>query len=366
MINYLYLHVPFCKTICGYCDFCHYIYNKNKVNQWLECLKTEIESKKINKKLKTIYIGGGTPTSLNEEELDKLLSLLKPYSKNIIEYTIEANPETITEEKVLILKKYGINRVSIGVQSSDDKLLKIMNRRHNFESVKECIKLLKKHKITNISVDFMYGLPFQTMDDLNKSLHDFITLDVPHISIYSLTIEENTPFYKRGYKKMDDDLEADMYDRIIDFLRLNGYAQYEISSFCKDDLKSIHNMAYWNYEDFYGISMSASGKNKNLRYDNTKNFNKYLKKEYIENEIYLSKNDEMFEYIMMGFRLKDGFDYLKFDKKFKISFLKRYELILNDLLKNGLIAVEGKYIKCIEKGYKLLNNVLEKFLIGDS
>ncbi len=362
MINALYLHVPFCRTICGYCDFCHFVYRKDKVDLWLEGLKEELNDKDINKNLKTVYIGGGTPTSLDIEQLERLLILLKPYTNCVEEYTVEVNPETITVDKIKLLKKYKVNRVSIGVQSSDDKLLKLMNRHHDFNLVKRVIEDFKKLEITNISVDLMYGLPKQTLAVLKTTLEDFISLDVPHISIYSLTVEENTPFYKQGYKAADNELEADMYDYIIDFLSKHGYVQYEISSFARDNLVSKHNLAYWHYEDFYGISMSASGKENNVRYDNTSDFKKYLSYNYVDNFIVLTKNDMMFEYIMMGLRLKEGINILKFNELYEEDFMVKYQKVINNLLEKKLIVLDDNNLKCSDSGFKILNTVLEDFM----
>ena len=362
MINSLYLHVPFCKTICGYCDFCHFLFNEDKVNKWLMGLEKEINDKGINKKLKTIYIGGGTPTSLNYNQLKKVLVLLKPYTNYIEEYTIEVNPETINEDKIKLLKEYGINRVSVGVQSSDDRLLKIMNRHHDFNSVIHCINLFRKHNITNISVDIMYGLPFQTINDLDVTLNDVLQLEVPHVSIYCLTIEEGTLFDKLNYQKVDEDLDADMYELINIKLIENGYKQYEISNYCKEGYESKHNLTYWNYEDFYGISLSASGKEDNVRYDNTTDLDKYLAGIYVENVISLTKEDSMFEYIMMGLRKREGIFIEDFNKRYNISFLENYKNELNSLKNDGLIVLTKNNIRCSNRGYEICNEVIERFM----
>ena len=193
-IKSLYLHVPFCKSICGYCDFCHMFFNKEKVDKWLVALQEELNDKDINKNLETLYLGGGTPTSLDLNQLKTLLELLKPYTDNVLEYTVEINPETIDVEKVKLLSEYKVNRVSIGLQSSDENLLKLMNRHHDFNQVKKVIDLFREYNISNISVDIMYGLPTQTISQLEKTLEDVLILGIKHISIYCLTIEENTLF----------------------------------------------------------------------------------------------------------------------------------------------------------------------------
>lgn len=362
MIQSLYLHVPFCKTICGYCDFCHFIYREDNVTKWLDALSYEINEKHISKQLKTLYIGGGTPSALSSDELNRLFDLLIPYTRTIEEFTVEINPETITEDKVITMVQAGVNRVSIGVQSSDAELLKLMNRQHDFNDVKQCVALFQKHGITNISIDLMYGLPHQTIQMLEKSLADFIQLNVPHISIYALTIEKNTPFYKKGYQPMESGLEADMYDLIIELLSKHGYQQYEVSSFCQKGYESKHNLAYWHYDDFYGISMGASGKENHVRYTNTRSFKKYLSHDIVQEVIELSKDDEMFEAIMMGFRIKSGFNYEKFNQKFQIDFLQHYKDAIQALLQKKWIKISPPYIVCSEIGYHLLHNVLEYFI----
>ena len=194
-IKHLYIHVPFCNSICFYCDFCHRVYDSDLVDKWLNKLEKEINDN-CKDQYETIYIGGGTPSCLSINQLDRLLSLIKPYSNDVIEYTIEINPESLDIDKINLLNKYHINRVSMGVQSSDNEILKNIGRRHTFEDVKKAINLLKENGINNISVDLMYSLPNQTIDILNTTIDDILSLNVPHISLYSLTIEENSVFGK--------------------------------------------------------------------------------------------------------------------------------------------------------------------------
>jgi len=331
MVDHLYLHVPFCKSICYYCDFCHRLYNEKMVDEWLNEVGKEIKLKNINKKLKTIYIGGGTPTSLSYSQLKLLLTLLKPYSSNVLEYTIEINPETIDIDKILLLKEYGINRVSIGIQSFNDHLLKMMNRKHTKDDVLKVIKMFRDNDITNITCDLMYSLPNQSTNMFISDIKQLIDLKIPHLSFYSLTIEENTVFYKKGYDALDCDIEADMYIKARDLLTNFNYNQYEISNYCLKGYESKHNIGYWLYDDFYGIGMGASGKENHLRYDNTKSFQEYLKGNYIFESIKLSKDEEIFEALMMNSRLKEGIDILSFNERYDIDLLDYY----NDQIKNN-------------------------------
>ncbi len=360
--EHLYVHVPFCKTICSYCDFVHSVYQTKLVDDWLIALKKEIEYKDINPNLKTIYIGGGTPSCLSNKQLDSLLSLLDPYCKNVIEYTIEVNPETMNEYKALLFKKHHINRISIGLQSTNEKLLKLMNRHHTYEDVKECIHLLKQNGINNISLDIMYSLPFQTMEMLEKTIDDALSFHPTHLSLYSLTIEENTLFSKKGYTSLDEDTEADMYEYLVDTLEKNGFYQYEVSNFSYGDHESMHNQAYWNYRDFYGISSGASGKENHIRYDKTRNLKEYILDPLKRNDLVLDLKDEMFEMLMMGIRLKKGMNLDLFQETFHQSFLEVYGDKIRPLLQKNLVEIDDHYFRCSKQGYEIMNSILVELM----
>ena len=355
-IKHLYIHVPFCNTICFYCDFAHRVYDFSLAEKWLERLEKEIKDN-CKDRYETIYIGGGTPSCLNNDQLDRLLTLIDPYTEEVKEYTIEVNPESLTIDKINIFNRHKVNRISMGVQSSDDAILKALNRKHTFNDVREAVKLLKENKLSNISVDLMYSLPDQDMDILKKAVNDILLLDVPHISLYSLTIEENSVFGKRGVKNLDEDIEADMYEYIEKVLTENGYVHYEVSNFCKEGYESRHNMGYWLYDDFLGISLGASGKIGNNRYTNTRDFNKYLNEEYIRDEdLELSIEDMKFENIMMSLRTIYGLDIEKFNRKYSCDLEKEYE----KGLKNKYIKIENGHLVC--SNLELLNNVLLDFM----
>lgn len=358
MVEHLYLHVPFCASICHYCDFCHRLYNPVLVKQWLEALKKEIETYNIKACLKTIYIGGGTPSCLSEKELIELLECLKPLINNVEEFSFEANPESLNPDKIKILKQYGVNRISLGVQAIQESLLKLMNRNHSFADVKQVVSWLKKVGIDNISLDLMYSLPGQTLDNFKASLEAVTSLDIKHISIYSLTIEEHSVFGKKGYQPCDDETEADMYQMAIAYLETKGFKQYEIANFAKESCYSKHNMAYWNYNDFYGLSLGASGKLGDYRYDNTKSFKKYFAHDFVEERIDLSHADLMFENIMMALRTKFGLDLSLFERRYHQNFFevykKPYEKHIDDFeITDGFLRV---------KDLAVLNSLLIDFL----
>lgn len=356
MIKHLYIHVPFCKTICSYCDFCHVTYNEDLVNKWLSRFKEEIKECG-NEQYETIYIGGGTPTSLSDDNLEELLKLVRPHANNIQEYTIEINPDTLSSSKADILVKYGINRASIGLQSSSNEILKLLNRNHTFQDVKRCVELLRQKGISNISLDIMYSLPNQTMDDLKNTINDVLGLNVPHLSLYSLTIEENTIFGKKGYKSLDEDMEADMYEYNVNTLTDNGYIQYEVANFSKPGYESKHNLGYWHYEDFRGLSCGSSSKIGNLRYDKVRSINKYLNsKDIIETEYPLEKEDMMFENIMMSLRLKEGLDIEEFNRKYNTNLTEIYKKGIN----NPNIEIYDNHLICTNR--EILNSVLVDFM----
>ena len=357
----LYVHIPFCDHICGYCDFARGHYEENLADKYLLALKCQIESKDLCD-IETIYIGGGTPTSLNLKQLTFLLETLKPYTKNIKEYTVEANPESLTLAKAQLFYEYGIKRVSMGMQVSQSNLLEIIERKHSFEDVSERVKILKSVGINDISIDLMYGIPSQTLNDLKESLEKIVTLDITHVSLYGLTIEPNSKFGKKGYKEADADLDADMYEYALDFLTKANFNRYEISNFAKAGFESLHNKVYWTYEDFVGVGLFASGKEANIRYTNTRSLKDYSENNFDGEKIILSKDDQIFEYIMMNLRLSKGFELASFKKRFDLDFEVLYKDEIADLLAKGLLEISDKHVKASDYGLEILHNVIEQFM----
>lgn len=357
-IKHLYIHVPFCKTICSYCDFCHSVYSTDLADKWLKRFKEEIKECK-DEQYETIYIGGGTPTSLSDQQLNELLRLIKPHTSQVIEYTIEVNPESLTIDKIKIFKEYGINRISIGLQSSQSNLLKLMNRHHTFDDVRKAVVLLKDYNLSNISLDIMYSIPSQTIEDLKKTLDYTLTLNVPHLSLYSLTIEENSIFGKKGYKSLDEEVEADMYDYIVSTLTKYGYEYYEIANFAKKGFESKHNLGYWKYEDFRGLSCGSSSKIGKLRYDKTRSINEYINNVNLISEVYdLTKKDLMFENIMMSLRTSVGLDLSEFKKKYRTDAILLFKEAITKNKDN--LFIENNHL--IVKNRAILNSILVDFL----
>ena len=354
--EHLYIHVPFCRSICYYCDFCHRLYDEKIADRWLDALQKEIEGN-CKDSYKTIYIGGGTPTSLSLSQLERLFRLVEPYGDECEEYTIEANPESLDEDKIALFERYGINRVSMGVQSSDDEMLKSLNRHHSFEDVKNAIDSLKKNGICNISVDLMYSLPGQDMKMLQTSIDDILSLDVEHISLYSLTIEDNTVFKAKGIQPLDIEIEADMYEMIVKKLTENGYIHYEVSNFCKPGYESRHNLGYWHYDNFLGLSLNASSKIGCLRWTNTSSFKEYFSMQDIKKDVIgLDKADMMFENVMMSLRLSEGIDIASFNKRYDCDILEVYG---KGAANHNIIVSDGRLI-CTN--LEILNSVLLDFM----
>lgn len=357
-IKHLYIHVPFCKSICAYCDFCHVVYKSDLADKYLDRLQNELKELD-NKNFETIYIGGGTPTSLTSNQFERLLEMVKPYSNNVLEYTVEVNPESLNLEKILLLKKFHINRISMGLESSNNDELKLMNRHHTFLDVKEKVNLLKENDINNISLDIIYSLPNQTIKSLSKTIDDALSLNVPHLSLYSLTIEKNSVFGVKGYKSLDSEIEADMYEYIVSRLNNVGYIQYEIANFSKEGYNSKHNMGYWEYNDFIGLGPGSSSKYNNTRIDKTKNINSYINnKDIIDNKEELSIKDLMFENLMMSLRTIYGLDLKQFKQRYNKDALEVFKEAINKN-KNQLI-IKNDHLIVTKR--EILNTILVDFI----
>ena len=358
-ISSLYVHIPFCEHICTYCDFCKMFYNEKLCDKYLNVLINELNNLKIKNKLKTIYIGGGSPSCLNEKELEKLLKELNKYLDINYEFTIEVNPENITEEKVKLFKKYGINRVSIGVQSFNKDILNFLGRKHDFNDVKRTVDLLNKYDITNYSFDFIYGIKGLTIEMIKKDLELIFSLNPKHLSFYSLILEDNTIIKVNNYKELDEDNVREQYDFIYDELYKRGYIRYEVSNFAKDNYESKHNLVYWNNEEYYAIGVGASSYVNGIRYTTSRNITKYVNNT-IEKESFITNKEK--EYIMLKLRLVKGIDLNEYKKLFKKDFFAEYKDITNKFLKNNLLIIDKNYLKTTYNGMMLLDSILVEYM----
>jgi len=361
----VYIHIPFCDSICSYCDFSKFYYNKTIVDNYLQSLEYEINKIYKNDVISSIYIGGGTPSSLTIEQLKKLFSILEKIKKSdSIEYTFECNPENMTIEKIKLLKDRGINRVSIGVQSFNDNILKLLNRKHNKKDVIELVKNLKFYGINNINIDMIFGINNQSINDIKNDLDEFVKLDIPHISYYSLILEKNTQLYISKYKEINDDDCASQYEFICDYLKQHDYSHYEISNFSTKNYESKHNLVYWNNENYYGFGCGAHGYINNIRYENTRSITKYINKNYMLNKYIVDEKEDIENQIMLNLRTSEGINKEKFRNKFKKNITDIYNF--DFLIKNGLIIDNVDNIIIPEKYFFISNQIIiDTLMSGD-
>lgn len=360
-VKSVYIHIPFCKTICSYCDFCKVFYHDKWVYEYLNCLEQEIEDVYNNEDIETIYIGGGTPSALPSKYLNKLFEILKIFhTKHLKEFTFECNLNDITKDLLEILKNNRVNRLSIGIESFHSEKLKYMGRKHTFVEAKEKIKLCKEMGFTNINIDFMYGFSFEDKKIVKEDLKKILSLKPTHISTYSLMVEEGTLFYLNKTPRMKEDVDASIYELICKVLKKSGYHHYEVSNFAKKDYESQHNLCYWKNQEYYGFGLSASGYIDKVRYTNTFSLTKYLKNDYTGEKELLTKQDVMDTHLMLGFRLTKGFNVKEFEKRYQIKLEEMYPI--RPLLKNGdLILKKGNIFINPDKLY-IMNEILLKMI----
>ena len=367
-----YVHIPFCTQICYYCDFSKVFIKNQPADNYLEHLLQEFNSYDIQK-LRTLYIGGGTPTALSASQLEVLLDGLTRHLDLPVleELTIEANPGDLDEDKIAVLRNSAVNRVSLGVQTFDDKMLKKIGRSHLEKDIYENIDRLKLAGFDNISIDLIYALPGQTMEQVKDNVAKAIALDIPHMSLYSLILENHTVFMnrmRRGKLPLPkEEVEAEMFEYIIAALERAGFEHYEISNFSKPGFESRHNLLYWDNAEYYGIGAGASGYVNGFRYKNHGPIRHYLKAVEEGNaritEEHLTLREQMEEEMFLGLRKKSGVSMTRFEEKFARSFEELYGQVVRDLCHQGLLQVEGQQIRMTKKGLFLGDTVAERFIL---
>ena len=367
-----YVHIPFCTQICYYCDFSKVFIKNQPVDSYLEHLLEEFRSYDIQK-LRTLYIGGGTPTALSAPQLEVLLDgLTKNLDLSVLEeLTIEANPGDLDADKIAVLKNSAVNRVSLGVQTFDDKMLKKIGRSHVEKDIYENIDRLKLAGFDNISIDLIYALPGQTMEQVRENVAKAIGLDIPHMSLYSLILENHTVFMnrmRRGKLPLPkEELEAEMFEYIIAELERAGFEHYEISNFSKPSFESRHNLMYWDNAEYYVIGAGASGYVNGVRYKNHGPIRHYLSAVEEGNaritEENLSQKEQMEEEMFLGLRKKSGVSMTRFEEKFGRSFEELYGEIVRDLVHQGLMQIEGDRVRMTKRGLFLGDTVAERFIL---
>ena len=321
----IYIHIPFCKSKCKYCDFASFSGKENIHNDYILKLTKDIQ-KRRGVSADTIYIGGGTPSVLSEENLQTLLESIRDnicFAHNG-EFTVEVNPGTVTRRKAELMREYGVNRVSMGAQSFSDEELRILGRIHSVEDTERTYSLLRDVGFANINLDLMYALPGQSMNSFVSSVDRMISLSPEHISCYGLKIEEDTPYYemlKNGIiEECDEDLFADMYYKMSEIFTLAGYEHYEISNFSKTGFESHHNLKYWQDGDYLGFGVAAASREGNRRYTNPYTLDGYMTDSSLSEDILMDIDEQMSEFIILGLRvIKNGVDKQKFKDKFGVE-----------------------------------------------
>lgn len=371
----LYIHIPFCVKKCHYCDFLSAPATSKVQKSYMEVLRKEIKEKVTEYRqweVDTVFIGGGTPTSVPFEEIVQVMELLKEQYRlsEDCEVTIECNPGTATKEALKAYRSAGINRLSIGLQSADDGLLETLGRIHTYEQFLDTFSWAREVGFTNINVDLMSGLPNQTLEQYEDSLQKIVALGAEHISAYSLIVEEGTPFYKMYEKDAlplpDEDTERKMYHRTNELLKEAGFYRYEISNYCKPGYECRHNVRYWKRQDYVGFGLGAASCFEDVRYKNTEWLDEYvLENKYMEkNDVQaLSKEECMEEFMFLGLRMSEGVSKKVFFDKFGVSFESVYQKVADRLVEQKLLETKGEHIFLTEYGMDVSNRVWVEFLL---
>lgn len=372
-----YIHIPFCEHICYYCDFNKVFLEGQPVDEYIEALLKEARlslSEHPIEKMETLYIGGGTPTSLNAAQLDRLFGGLReilPYENG--EFTVEANPGDLSAEKLDVMRNFGVNRISMGVQTFDDRLLKKIGRKHNAQDVYDTIQLLEKKDFRNVTIDLIYALPGQSLEIFRDTVERALALDLPHYALYSLILENQTMFMnwvRRGKMHLpEQEVEAQMYAETIEAMEKAGRMQYEISNFAKPGFESKHNLVYWNNQNYFGIGAGASGYLENRRYKNRRPIQHYLKslnddRLPILEEEHLSEREQIEEEMFLGLRKILGVEKAVFEARFKQSITDVYGDVLEKLKQQKLITETDTSIHLTKAGLFRGNDVFEEFLLN--
>ena len=370
----IYIHIPFCKKKCDYCDFISYSDKINCIKEYVETLKNEIKHElnkivndKKNYRVTTIYIGGGTPSFIDSKYIVDIINIIKESVLiDNIEFTIEVNPGTVTKKKLEDYKSVGINRLSIGLQETNNELLKEIGRIHTYEEFLDIYNLARKLGFKNINVDLMIGLPNQSIKNIKDSLEKIINLNPEHISIYSLILEEGTKLYDKYETEKtvlpDEELERNMYWYVKNTLENTGYIHYEISNFAKKGYESKHNVNCWEQKEYIGFGLAAHSYIKGIRYSNDpKGSDPFGSFEKTIHEIQTKENQQK-EYMLLGLRKIEGISIQKFKNKFGENPIFLFKNELNKLVEQDLIVVDGDIIKLTNKGLDLANLVWEEFV----
>ena len=361
----LYIHIPFCVQKCKYCDFNSYKIEKDKKEKFLNDLKKEM-SLYTNKdrKINTIFFGGGTPSILSNTEMKMIMDEI---NKNFCidkdaEISMECNPGTLNKEKLEFMKSLGINRLSIGLQAVQEDLLGYIGRIHNYEQFEKNYIEARKAGFKNINIDLMYNLPHQTFEDWKETLDKIIELNPEHISAYSLILEEGTILKYQNYQPLDDEQEYQWNLLIDEKLQELGFDKYEISNYAKKGYESKHNLVYWRFENYYGIGLGSCGKNNHQIIEHSRSLTKYLNGDFKTTTIEQSKEEMMFDQVMMSLRLVEGLNLEVFKERYQEDALEIYQDAIDKNKKEGRLVIENNFLKATKEGLYVLNDILVDFM----
>lgn len=360
-----YIHIPFCEKKCYYCDFAAFPGLENRIESYIKNLIKEISlyRERMDLVIDSIYIGGGTPSYINPRLIEKIVNEIYKFKNDIKEFTIEANPKSLDKEKLKIYKNLGINRISLGVQSFDDDVLKKIGRNHTRKTAIKDIEMIRNAGFDNLSFDLMLNLPGQDFSSVKKDLNMVKKLMPKHISWYSLILDKGSRFYalnKEGkLNLMDGDLEVDIFSYLIDELEKIGLSRYEVSNFAQEGFKSFHNKKYWNEEGYLGVGLAAAGFLSNVRYNNTRNlaiYDKFLKENKlpIVNKEFIDRKENEKEYIIFKLRETGGINIAEFKKRYGVDFLEKYKDQISKFSDDDFFDI-GENFKFTEKGMSLSN-----------
>lgn len=365
----LYVHIPFCVKKCKYCDFNSFCGSENDKKLYIDALFSEMD-KYSGEKCDTVFIGGGTPTALSADDMQ---SLLDKINRTFVlayntEFTVEANPKTVDEIKLQTMLKYGVNRISLGVQSFNDAELGAIGRIHSAADAAESFCLARRMGFENISVDLMLAIPNQTPDSLSENIRIAAELSPEHISCYSLILEDGTPLYEeynRGLINLpDEDMQREMYDLAVNELEKYGYRRYEISNFSKPGMESRHNIKYWQCREYIGVGLSAHSYINGVRFSNTDSFSSYIIGDFqgVENDV-LSKNDKMSEFMFMGLRMTEGISMHEFSRRFGTDIYEIFGKPLLKFIKMGMLIEKNGRIFLSDNAVEVSNQIMCEFIL---
>lgn len=362
----IYIHIPFCRAKCGYCDFNSFYANDDIIENYVKKLCEEIEGSRYKgERADTVFIGGGTPSFIKGKYIEKILTCIDrafPFDKNC-EITVEANPESICSEKLGIYKSSGINRISMGIQSFDDSELKFLGRIHNAETAVSSYYKIREAGFDNVNIDLMFSFPQQTEKSWENSLKTAVSLDPSHISAYSLIIEEGTLFYKK-YKnyQTNEDTDRIMYRKTKELLNGFGYDRYEISNFAKPGYECRHNIGYWKRYNYLGFGVSAHSLYNDIRFSNTENFKDYINGDTKGGYEILANDDVIGEHMFLGLRMAEGISLSDFYDRFGIRAEERFGEVIKKYEALGLLEICGGRLRLTDRGIDVSNTIFADFI----